>query len=365
MQAFADLMRAGLDILPTALTSNPGIRLMRRLSFAPRTVRGLARALADAFTAEEFEAFLRLRLNLSLDSISNSGGPFSERINDVVKWAIDRGVQGDLVEAARQSRPDNPELLGVASELGISTIAPPGADLSSVVGGVNAGPVESREWQRNLGLIEPCVGVVEFLDGRILGTGFLIGSDLVLTAAHVLGSIPLSGPPRIRARFDQKGTATGRPSPGTLLDMAENWLVALSPQPDLDIVVLRLRTSPGLQPIGTARVEASAALRGWVHLDNAIDLLGGEDVYCLYFDLQSPSTHLAAGQCTAAAAHQVWYQLNLPPGASGAPCFNRQFQLSGMITGVSGQDCIGTAASAINQYLLDHGLGEISFAALV
>ena len=361
--AFADLMRAGLEIALPDAKERSGRIVQPALKFSTRAIRGLTRALADSFTPDEFEAFLRLRLNLNLDSISNSTGTATERVNDVVKWAIERGVQSDLIEAARQSRPDNLALIAVASELGVSMLAPPMNELPKLIGDETVLP-DVNEWLRNLGLIEPCLGIVESGDGLMLGTGFLIGPDLMLTPAHVLGTSEVVEPLRIRARFDQKSKGTGRSSSGRVFDVAEDSLVAISSPNELDMVVLRLRTSPGLQPIGTARAEASAALRGWIHLDSAIDLQGGEDIFCTYFDRNSSSSHLAMGKYTGGAGGQVRYQMQVPPGASGAPCFNRSFQLSGVITGTTGQDSFGTAASAINRYLAEHGLGGISAAVI-
>jgi len=352
MRAFADLMRAGLGIIPAvdpapAATPAPAAPAARVAS--PRT-RGLAKAIADAFTPLEFDAFLRLRLDWSLDSISTAADTFQDRVARVVEWAASRGWLNNLVEAARQSQPGSAALMAAASELGIPTLLPPTPELSKLIG--RSDPSSVDEWRNRLGLIEPCVCRIEGESGRLLGTGFLVGPDLILTAAHVLEGKEFSTPqPQVRVRFDRASTG--------VVELMGDWLVVSSATDKLDFTIVRLRTSPGSQPIGTARAESSAALRGWIHLETASNREPGGQSICVYFGRGAPSARLALGRQTGISPNRVSYDWNVEAGASGAPCFDRDFRISGIVTGMNGRQCFGTPIGAVNQYLIDQGWGGI------
>jgi hypothetical protein len=107
------------------------------------------------------------------------------------------------------------------------------------VGTLDAASV--AQWRSNLGLLDPSVGLIETLEVDPQGSGFLVGPDLMITEAHVLNRFGVD-PKRvpIRAQFDSRSPLSSAATP---VDLADDWLVAISREPEMDFAIPRLRTS--------------------------------------------------------------------------------------------------------------------------
>ena len=100
------------------------------------------------------------------------------------------------------------------------------------------------------------------------GTGFLIGADLLLTAYYLFEPL-IAGETSVRdvvLRFDYKSDVKGRTVSGGVPYRLASDFVASSPNDAIGYALARVENAPGAQPIGAERAEASAALRGWLQL---------------------------------------------------------------------------------------------------
>jgi hypothetical protein len=192
----------------------------------------------------------------------------------------------------------------------------------------------------------------------VLGTGFLVGPDLVLTCNHVLKDSLVSAiaqsTTRIEVYFDfymggpVRGVAPNLPK-ARRVALAANWHVASSPSinPDgvthalpppafqktssaLDFVLFRLAEKVGLQTVD----RNGGRRRQWVDLSarNLPQNVQDEDWVIIP---QHPDGHpqridmgrFRALDCTGT---RLRYDTNTAAGSSGAPCFNQDFQLLGV-----------------------------------
>jgi Trypsin-like peptidase domain len=133
-------------------------------------------------------------------------------------------------------------------------------------------------WLARLAEIESQVCRIE--TGVGYGTGFLVGSNVVITNYHVMERVIKNNgtvPSNVVLRFDYKQLPDGvTVYPGTEFRLStSDWLIDSSPyattnnlpQPDqLDYALLRVAGSPGDQPRGGSQSGSSASSRGWVKI---------------------------------------------------------------------------------------------------
>lgn len=167
------------------------------------------------------------------------------------------------------------------------------------------------------------------LDGRAVGTGFLVGPDVILTAHHVV-----TGKGQLTARFDYAPTSQPR-----LVNIRREKILATAPnapfaqetshqgptdESHLDYAFLRVEEQP-------SRDDVLGAERGHFQLSrnfhrflcqDTILILGHPLASHLQLSLASPSdAHLTPSQT------RVRYQTNTEEGSSGSPVFNGDWQV--------------------------------------
>jgi hypothetical protein len=242
-----------------------------RVRLTERQTLDLVNAVVSAFPRlEQLEAFLSFRFDRNLAAITTLTKPLVAMTADVVADAQAKGWVVDLVAAARDAAPANPQLQALATEFGIGSATT--ADLSGLERVIQASqPLDINAWRGRLGLLEGQVCRIEVsqADGRTryFGTGFLVAPDLVLTAYHVVEpAIANRSAEAVVCRFDFKRIAEGRTlNAGTEVRLSpREWLV--SGAKDLDFALLRLDGFPGAEPIGGGRAELDAPRRGWIDL---------------------------------------------------------------------------------------------------
>jgi Trypsin-like peptidase domain len=197
-----------------------------------------------------------------------------------------------------------------------------------------------RVWQDRLLNIQRQVCRIE-LEGRSLGTGFLVGPDTVLTNWHVFEIAKNAGKiDKIGCRFDYVRLPGGGTDPGQLIMIAGADAIDGSPysaaeitaKPDdppptkdqLDYALLRLDRRAGEQAI-------EGAPRGWIKLPAvALPLEADSPILIVQHPEGSPMKLALDTQAVLgpnANGTRIRYRTNTDRGSSGSPVFTMDWDI--------------------------------------
>jgi hypothetical protein len=273
-------------------------------------------ALRSAFPRVSLlEMMARFGLDQNLADLVPDKPTLQEATFELVKWAQAEGRVDQLLFAARNQNPGNPELRLFAERLGL---APNSAALESVyTPGTALVPVE--EWRQRMSLRELCVCRIE-IAGFGNGTGSLVGPSFVLTNWHVLSEIFKEKRPAssIVCRFDYKVAGDGTLCKGVEYRLAQDWLVDASPVEDLDYALLKLSKSAGNDPVSNQQGSPS---RGWLRPE-AHSFQTHEHLFIIQHPEATP-LKLGVGKVGKVSDNQkrICHDVDTEPGSSGSPCF--------------------------------------------
>ena len=179
---------------------------------------------------------------------------------------------------------------------------------------------------------------------RAIGTGFLVGPDLVMTNQHVIDG-QAAGAPMI-CRFDYLVDAGGvQVREGVAVPVAADWLVQASPPdpsdesldegdapaPDnLDFALIRLSRPVGDTPRAGDEGPDNRP-RGWVGIDPTLQAGQGDDLFILQHPEGTP-LKLGVGRLTGLHGGGLRWRHDVATegGSSGSPVFNRKLDLVGL-----------------------------------
>lgn len=341
----------------------------------------LGRALLSAFDHNGLSRMVRYRLSRSLEAVA-MGPDLTSIVFRLVERAVAEGWIPALIDAARGVNPGNPLLLEFVASIGGRSGFPSASEMEAYLRFDNAF-VDAAPFRATLARMEPRICQIE-TPGN-LGTGFLVGPDLVMTCQHVIDPIVQRRyrPDQVHMRFDyarlEDRTSINE---GTRFQLAADWLVDSSlPSPyerrlstvevpptaeEMDYAILRVDGAPGDGPIGRREAEPGALRRGWVGIPRESQPL--ENHAPLHI-LQHPNglpLQLAletdAIEGRNESGNRLWYRTNSRGGSSGAPCFDREWRLVALHRGTA--DVRGTARnegipiSAIRSLLVSRGIAE-------
>jgi hypothetical protein len=317
----------------------------------------LSEVLREAFPDpkrldEVLQYYLEInRANLTLET------NYPARLLDILVDAKARNWTHKLIVAARQANPDNPTLAGFAQQFGLATTIgsidnvaidsqPRDSALEKTIN--NANPfLDVVKFRTGLGQMEGRVCKIELGDGGS-GTGFLVGSDVVITNYHVMESV-LGGTVKasdVIVRFDYKLLANNMLG-GTEHRLAADWRIHESPysdvdkadpssgkqEPDkLDFALVRLDGRVAEEPIGgAANADPNAPPRGFVAMPAAPhDFVNSPALFILQHPDGKPLKLALDTQSVIAVnpnGTRVRYRTNTEPGSSGSPCFDADWTL--------------------------------------
>lgn len=327
------------------------------MSLTPAVADALIGALLAAFDLPTLRRMMREQFNLDLETIT-SATELDKAVTSLVQVADAEGWLVQLITAARNTYPHDPRLQAAADRLGlapslVAAVRPnplrrraySDSSLEKIISGTNS-LLDIAEWRSRLSEIEFQVCRLE-ISGQPVGTGFLIGADLLMTCYHVVESL-LHGedsPRDLLARFDFKISRRQIvANPGRTFPLDSDWLYDFSPYnpaevqdpahalpstEELDYAILRLGNHPGNQPVSEQAMEDRP--RGWIHLtDRDYPFLPGSPLFIVQHPEGAPlklamDTEAILG--FNANQTRVRYRTNTEKGASGSPCFNNQWQL--------------------------------------
>jgi hypothetical protein len=313
------------------------------------------RALDNAFVEADIELltadYFAPEYRFSKVATPAWGKNFQGRLQELIDAARMNDWLLDLVAAARERRPKNPNLASLAEEVGLTITGPrinnpTGKPFEEIVQ-ANARFINPVALREGLARLEGQVCWIQIPGGG--GTGFLVSPDLVVTNAHVVERIQ-AGKARwqdVKCIFDYKQALDG-----TLLARKKQTEVGLDPakwlvdqrQPsqydwnptlgdagpgEIDCALLRLGEPVGNLPVGGDTIDAQAEPRGWIDVTAATPTLAaGHQIFLLQHPKGEP-LQLAIGTINEFnnGGTRLRYDANSKDGSSGSPCLNADLQL--------------------------------------
>lgn len=310
-------------------------------------------ALRDAFTLQTFERTLWFMLNRRLDDLAAPGD--AQQVVFRVIDAFNREDQMELlIEAARAAAPTNSKLYVFSQQFGLASTKRNQQELERIVRDAN-GFLDPDRFRSRLGALERrvCRLEIESNDGRIFGTGFLVGKNVVMTNHHVIACLmptnaATSGSARALARFDHRRMydPAGRLLPandGRVCAFADNFLIDASPntadgqlpkEDELDYALIRLAEEVGEDLLDKGANMPEPQKRGFIEISSkAITFEKNSSLFILQHPRGEPlklalETKSVLGLFDAGL--RVRYTTNTEPGSSGSPCFTPDWELAAL-----------------------------------
>jgi hypothetical protein len=290
----------------------------------------LTGALVEAFPAPNtFAMMVRFKLGRTLATITAPVNAYDFQVFEVVQFANAQDRIQDLVTGALNMNERNKRLLEFARSLGVDEGI---AEFESIV--LKRVPLADNEiWRTRMAASERPVCRVEVPEGagiplkkRGVGTGFLVGEQVVITNRHVVNEFRKAGykDSQIVVRFDykvyedasvsQEGVAYNLIPEKSVLDEDEN----------LDYALLQVDGQPAK---GTVAGQPLAPARGWlkpVHYEFRKD-----DPLFIIQHPEGRHMKFSPGAVTdpAPAQNRVAYTDNTLKGSSGSPCFTADWNV--------------------------------------
>jgi hypothetical protein len=317
-------------------------------------MRHFREALDDAFDEPSMELlttdYFSPRFAFSRVAPPGFGKTYQFRLQELINQARMNDWLVDLVAAARERRPRNATITGIAENLGLTITGsrldnPSGRTLEELIE-ANAKFINPAIFYERLPGLEGQVCWISIPGGG--GTGFLVGPDLVLTNQHVIDRIATGDTQwqDVRCRFDYRqpidGSVLEEKKP-TDIGLASEWLFdSRPPSPydwsptlgdagpeETDSALIRLTERIGDLPVGGASADPAAEPRKWIAADaEPPPLTKGNQVFLLQHPKGQP-LQLAIGTVTGfnSAGTRIRYSANSKDGSSGSPCFDADLKL--------------------------------------
>lgn len=176
------------------------------------------------------------------------------------------------------------------------------------------------------------VGRIELPEDNALGTGFLIGPDLVLTNQHVLKARDYL--PEAVMRFGYQTDAAGVIARGRAFGFVQDFYTA-SPSAELDYALVRLREAPlaamlaePALALGTLRELMMAGRhRGYLALTPRIVIEGAQVNIVQHPDGDPMKVVLTQNYVVHRTDTRLQYVADTMEGSSGAPVFNQKWEV--------------------------------------
>lgn len=304
-------------------------------------------AFLNAFDENEWDDIL-LRLDDRRSRYYSNADPLEQRIGKVIDAYARQNRQGRLIARVIEARSDTPELLALARP-SRATPFQDEAVLERIVKTSNLFQ-NAAVWLQKAGALAVCVCRIEIPleEGMSYGTGFLIGSDLILTNYHVMepvfpranGEAGEGDPSKVICRFDYKVLSDGTKYSGTEFSLAPEWRVAHSVNnppgesptgAQLDFALIRLSKPAGKLPVG--KLDAQGSARGWIPLPKhnaGTRPATGATIIILQHPEGEPlklAFDTNAMLPSEPGAVRVRYTTNTDAGSSGSPCFDANLNL--------------------------------------
>lgn len=278
-------------------------------------VQNLTEALIAAFYKKTSLAqMVRFSLNENLDVIAG-GMDLKEIAFNLAQWAEAHEKIEELLIGAREQNTGNSKLKAISQELLASTLDVTSDQLESIVQqSVNF--IDIEPWLEQLSKCSRAVCRIEFPTGTARGSGFLLGSNIVISNYHVIASI-IDNPSfkdDLVLRFDYKIDRNGKKRHAGIehhLAGTSNGVITSSPIKKLDYALLYI-------DISKDNHQVRIALKPQKHLFTC-----GEPLCIIQHPHGNPQK-MVIGSVSQILTSQsrIHYTTNTLKGSSGSPCIN-------------------------------------------
>jgi V8-like Glu-specific endopeptidase len=298
----------------------------------------LRAALVSAFGRRDLDKMLQDNDVSKRLEILVRDGTLETEVFELVLRSQQEGWTDRLVTWAQNALPNHPRIKNLISELGM---------LDGVEGDLHlvnrsleqtvkarSDALDFDEWLVRFTQIRRAVCRIEDTrDSRkAIGTGFLVGPDLLLTNFHVmenyLGAAPKMDTTTLAFRFDYAIDTVGENFGKTVGPNAADWLVSsasYSSDPeaatDLDYTLIRL-----MLPVGEDVLDG--VRRGWLELSSLVPSPKANEVVFIAQHPKGTFLKMAVGTVLAPrVGEHVRYDTETQGGSSGSPCLDASLQL--------------------------------------
>jgi V8-like Glu-specific endopeptidase len=266
---------------------------------------------------------IRFAFNLNLYTIVTQVFPLNRQVFQLIEWADANDKVRELVRALRRpnANPGNKLLKAFDEEFnGKESLD---KVLEKLIGQNPVPFADPEAWRAAMTRAESAVCRIENPAGTAIGTGFLIGPDLVLTNQHVREEAAFdTNPGGARFRFGYRTRGNQGPDDGTLHELATNWNIHSSAVEHFDYAIVRLAAKAGEEPMGSF---VNAPMRGW--------LTAGANqpaAHQTLFILQHPkgdTLKVAPGVLKVNENGWLEYAVDTEKGSSGSPVLDSLWAL--------------------------------------
>jgi hypothetical protein len=314
----------------------------------------LSDIVRSAFTVPELDRLLRFRLEKQFADYAPINGDYRDAAFKILSSANQQGWIAKLVEASRSENPDNPRIYDIAQRFNLTAAKPEQLrNAQERIITKTHKNIEPAIWRTKLGAIEPTICRIEITTDQetmVYGTGFLVGSNVLLTNYHVMEVLIAGEEGRkvdntysarrenVLFRFDYKRLGIGVLNKGTEYRLDPVWKIDLSedfppdqiaPADKLDYALVRVAGTPGTDDIAPI-AGAAGKQRGWLTALPAFEFADGIPLFILQHPQGSPlqlafETEAILGMNPNKT--RVRYNVNTDQGSSGSPCFNQDWEL--------------------------------------
>ena len=326
----------------------------------------LREGLQNGFqTTDNLAMFLTEQLSIDINNYSSVNIPLSNVAFKIVQASNAEGWIRDLIVAASATRPRQPLIAQLASELGLTGTGPnltngrpiagtssAQAEAASILESIVKGKsrfIDLEGFLSKASATQAQICRIETSNPNGNGTGFLVAPDLVLTNYHVMESVFKNqvAANNVVCRFDYRQLPDGiTVREGSTYKMHQTgWDVANSKysqadltvngnQPadnELDYSLIKLAEAAGEQKAGGSD-DPNADDRGWVSFNpNQNTGSSGDDVFVMQHPQGKP-LKLAIGEHLGynTPNNRMTYDADTLNGSSGSPVFNSDLELIGI-----------------------------------
>ena len=295
----------------------------------------ISEAIVDGYDAPTLTRVLRFKMGVVLPKIVNEKQGFGGIVFDLLDWAEKRGKALEVLSVAYADNPDNQSLEQAAKANGLNLAevsrkydlkAPPPKP-ASLEAAVNRHSrfIDYGQFLTRFLSLGDRICKVETPDE--IGTGFLIGPDLVLTNFHVVDTVLNDAEKRSQTlcRLDYKQDAEGKTyrlgAGGVLASRpyADSDITGVGePEPEkLDYALLQLA-----EPVGNVPATGPGK-RGWFVLGGEAPVLAVRDFIVIPQHPDGRHLEIAWGSLLAFNGDltRVRHDVITDGGSSGSPCF--------------------------------------------